>query len=151
MSRRKTNLTRYLFWLIVFVVLVPVVLYFWFSLFGGDYSISLPDGYSLDRVNAAEVVMLGPKPNRSLLINSNIDGYKVLNRIVIGHVSLPQLPAEDTKDSIPGFFILDIQSGEVQQGLPEPVWLDSLRKYGITKKPSLHKPSRFDQMFRFVY
>jgi len=139
--RGKRSLTG----LIAFLVLLPVAFYFWFLLFGRDYSISLPGGYSLIRVYAGAILMADK--NHSKIISPNIDGYKVFGHIVIGHVSSDNLPPEEAADSQPGYFILDIQSGTVLQGLDEQRWLDLLQKYGITKKPGLHKPSRFDQIF----
>ena len=147
MKWSKIQSVRYFLGVIVFLVLVLTVVYFWFFLFGGDYSIALPDGYSLVRVYAGAVLMADPSHKK--IISPNIDGYKVLQHVVVGHVSRDKLPPEEAAESKPGYFVVDVRNGIVHQGLDERSWIDSLRRYGITTKPTLHKPSRFDQKFGY--
>lgn len=109
--------------------------------------------------------------NHHEIISPNIDGYKVFENIIVGHVSREEhINPEEAAFCKPGYFIVDISNGSVQQefdlqnyvynngtyhyqnprvqqGLSEKQWMDSLRKYGITEKPRLHKPSRYDGIF----
>ncbi len=110
----------------------------------GDYSIRLPGGYSLVRVYAGAVLI--HHPEKGIVVNAHIDGYKVHGELVIGHVLSAELPPE--KDySKPGYFILNTKTHEVKEGLDKQTWLNSLRTIGIASEPRLSKPSRFDKNY----
>ncbi len=140
--RWKNNWSiKRLFLLVIVVATLPAIVYFWFLLFGGDYSINLPGGYYLSRVYAGAVLMVDP--HKHIIISPNIDGYEVYGKIITGHVSTDKLPPDEAANSIPGYFVVDTQKEIIQQGLSEQTWVDSLRQNGIMEKPKLHKPSRF--------
>lgn len=111
----------------------------------GDYSVHLPGGYFLVQVYPGAVLI--DHVDRPIAIDANVDGYKVYGKLVVGHVSTPKPPPE-YPDSIPGYFILNTETHEVNQGLEKQVWLNSLRILGITSEPSLSKPSRFDRDYQ---
>ena len=140
---KRHNLKLYLIITVGILVLLPILLYSWYRLFGGDYSVGLPRGYTLIRVYSGAVLIANP--SHEIIISPNIDKYEVIGNIVIGHVSREGLPSNEAADSVPGFFILDVRNGTIQQGLTEQAWLLALNKLGITERPNLHKPSRFDR------
>ena len=117
----------------------------------GDYAVPLPGGYELVRVGAGEVLL--SEPRRGVVVDINIDGYGVHGPIVVGHVSKPARPAEQRlplgfkDESRPGYFIADTRTGDIKQGLDRQAWLSALGALGITKEPTLKKPSRFDRYF----
>lgn len=113
-----------------------------------DYAIVLPGGYELWRVHSGAVLLIEPR-NRLVVIMPNIDGYSVCRPLLVGHVSAAGLPADESKDSVPGYFLVDTRRGKVRQGLTEREWLTALRQYGIHSKPRLRKPSRYHQIFPF--
>ena len=111
----------------------------------GDYSVRLPGNYALTRVYAGAVLI--NHPEKGVVIDANIDGYKVLNDLVVGHVSVAEHSPEKEL-SKPGFFILNTKTHELRQGLDKKAWLDSLKALGTTNDPSLDKPSRFDKDYK---
>lgn len=113
----------------------------------GDYSIRLPGGYSLVRVYAGAVLISNPQ--HEVVVNSNVDGYKVLDGLVAGYVTTPDhLSPEEKEVSKPGYFILNTKTHDVKQGLDKKAWLDSLKAQGVSSEPSLGKPSRFDRDYQ---
>lgn len=114
----------------------------------GDYKIHLPGGYSLVSVYAGAVLIAGDHV-RGVVINSNVDSYKVLNELVVGHVNTPDHLSPEEKDvSKPGYFILNTKTHEVKEGLDKKAWLDTLRALGVNNEPGLSKPSRFDKDYQ---
>lgn len=109
----------------------------------GDWSRSLPNGWSLVRVNGAEVLIAGPEPDRLVIISSNVDRYGTEGDLVFGHVSVPDLPPESTQDSVPGYFLVNTRTGAVLRGLDEEAWRGALLDAGVTGNPKLRRPSRF--------
>jgi len=110
----------------------------------GDYSVRLPGGYTLIRVYAGAVLI--NHPAKTEWIKANIDGYKVLNELVVGHVIIAEHSPE-REMSKPGYFILNTKTHEMKQGLDKKAWLGSLQALGITDEPILSKPSRFDKNY----
>jgi hypothetical protein len=106
----------------------------------GDFEIHLPKGYLLIRTEPDSVAMC--YANTEVLVESNIDGYRVYNDAVVGHVVKFRKPMVH---SVPGYFIVDLKTGKVQQGLSQKKWLAALRKYGIKSAPTLHQPSYQDE------
>lgn len=120
----------------------------------GDYAIRLPGGYSLVRVYAgAFLISFRDHDGRRLwgdvVVNATVDSYKVLNELVVGHVSvLDYMSPEEKEVSKPGYFILNTKTREVRQGLDKKAWLDSLKAQGVSSEPRLGKPSRFDRDYQ---
>lgn len=108
----------------------------------GDYSVRLPNNYELIRVYAGAVLIGAPEGG--VRIEANIDGYKVLNELVVGHVTVAEHSPEKEM-SKPGYFIVNTKTHETKQGLDKKTWLDALQAQGISNEPSLGKPSRFDR------
>ena len=107
----------------------------------GDYEVNLPNGYSLVRTYASAVLISDLQ--HLIVIHPNVENYKVLDGVVVGHVNTPDgLVPEDKELSKPGYFILNTKTHEAKQGLDKKVWLESLQALGITNEPSLSKPSR---------
>jgi len=109
---------------------------------GGDYSVRLPGGYALTRVHAGAVVI--HHPEKGIVVDANIDGYKVLGDIVVGHVIMADR-TPDNAYSKPGYFFVITKTHEVKQGLGKKAWIESLQKLGISSEPNLSKPSPFDR------
>ena len=110
----------------------------------GDYSVRLPGNYALTRVYAGAVLIGAPEGG--VRIEANIDGYKVLNDLVVGHVIVAEHSPEKEM-SKPGYFILNTKTHEAKQGLDKKAWLNSLQAQGISSEPSLGRPSRFDKNY----
>jgi hypothetical protein len=111
----------------------------------GDYSVRLPGGYALTRVHAKAVVI--HHPEKGIVVDADIDGYKVLGDIVVGRVIMAER-APDNAYSKPGYFFLITKTHEVKQGLDKKAWLESLQKIGISDEPNLGKPSPFDRDYQ---
>lgn len=112
---------------------------------GGDYSVRLPGGYALTRVHAGAVVI--HHPEKGIVVDANIDGYKVLGDIVVGHVIMADR-TPDNAYSKPGYFFVVTKTHEVKQGLDKKSWLEALKKMGVNSEPNLSKPSRFDRDYQ---
>lgn len=110
----------------------------------GDYSIRLPGNYALTRVYAGAVLI--NHPEKGVVIDANIDGYKVLGDLVVGHVTVAE-ESPEKEMSKPGYFIVNTKTHEVKQGLDKKAWLDALQAHGIGNEPNLGKPSRFDREY----
>lgn len=107
----------------------------------GDYSVSLPNGYTLVSVYSGAVLI--NHRNEGIAVEANIDGYQVIGDLVVGHsIGAELLPEKDL--SKPGYFILDTRTHKVIQALDRTAWLSNLTRLGISKVPVLNKPSRFD-------
>lgn len=111
----------------------------------GDYSVRLPGSYVLTRIYAGAVLI--NHPGKGIVVDANIDGYKVLGDHVVGHVAPADLSPEK-EHSKPGYFLLNTKTHEVKQGLDKKAWLESLKKIGINDEPNLSKPSRFDRDYQ---
>jgi hypothetical protein len=111
----------------------------------GDYSVRLPGNYALTRVYAGAVLI--HHPESGVRIEANIDGYKVLNDLIVGHVTVAEHSPEKEM-SKPGYFILNTKTHEVKESLDKKAWLDTLRTLGVNNEPSLGKPSRFDRDYQ---
>lgn len=112
----------------------------------GDYSISLPGDYSLAQIYGGAVVICGPPPNRIIRIHANIDGYKVINGLVVGHVVVAE--RSEKEYSKPGYFIINTKTDVVLQSLDKKTWLDSLRILGVNEDPALSMPTMFDKNYQ---
>lgn len=108
----------------------------------GDYSVSLPNGYSLARIYSGAILI--HHTSKGVVINANVDRYKVLDEFIVGHVTLAELTPERNY-SKPGYFIINTKTNEVKEGLDKQVWLETLKKMKIMSEPDLSKPSRFDR------
>jgi hypothetical protein len=111
----------------------------------GDYSVHLPGNYLLTRIYAGAVLI--NHPEKGIVVDANVDGYKVLGDHVVGHVTAADLSPEK-EHSKPGYFLLNTKTHEVKQGLDKKAWLESLQKIGINDEPNLSKPSRFDRDYK---
>ncbi len=110
----------------------------------GDYGIRLPGNYELVRIYASAVLI--SHPDDGVVIGAHIDGYKVLDPLVVGHVSLAEHEPERGY-SKPGYFILNTKTHEVREALDKAGWLATLQALGIEEEPGLDKPSRFDRNY----
>jgi len=108
----------------------------------GDWSKPLGNGCHLVRTSGAQVLVAGPGEVPEILIHPTVDRYAVIGDWVVGHVSRPDLPPEDTVDSVPGFFLVSCDSGEVTQGLERADWLRELSRRSLGQ-PTLRSPSRY--------
>lgn len=119
----------------------------------GDYQIRLPGGYYLTRVYARAFLISysgsdGQNTSGEVVVNATVDRYKVLDSLVVGHVStLDYMSPEEKAASKPGYFIVNTKTHEVKQGLDKKTWLASLQSFGFTGEPDLSKPSRFDKSY----
>lgn len=101
----------------------------------GDYETDLSHGYKIVR-SMSESVALCDSSNLEI-VAPHIDGYAVNAEFIIGHVKKSKYPCDD---SVPGYFIVDLETGNVKQGLSKEDWLSKLKKYGIKSAPTLKVP-----------
>ena len=109
----------------------------------GDYTIMLPGGYKLVRANDVDVVI--GRANGDVVITQTINGYAVVESLIVGHVTAPQEADRwEYRDLPSGFFVLDTSKGggEPLQGLDKQRWLEVLRSKGVASEPMLQRPSR---------
>lgn len=106
-----------------------------------DYSINLPNGYSIVRSNVDDVTIANK--NLVVVISPKIIGYDIREDLVVGLVSTEGLPSEIIQESKPGYFVIDTKSDKINQGLSEEVWLHLLSSHGISDRPKLKHPTWF--------
>ena len=116
-----------------------------------DYTIALPNGYRIVRLNADEVVVVGREGSLdSASIDPTIDGYAVVGDLVVGHASPPpdsphaRVRVQRTKAE---FFIVDTKSGTAWASSEREEWIASLHERGITGVPDLRPPSVWQTFF----
>lgn len=110
---------------------------------GGDYSIELPNSYKLTIFSAYKAGILGP--DNRLVVPPHVVEYSVLRDLVVGRVEIPkELDGAPSVRRIPGYFILDTQTGVALDSLSEPDWVEQLTQRGITTVPELDRPTMFD-------
>lgn len=110
-----------------------------------DYEVELGAGYKLVRTNACNVMIL--HKDHGFIIPSKIVGLGLRKDIITGRVENEPLA---NVPSIPGYFIVEMETGSVQTGLAEQTWLNALRLLGLKHPPKLRKPSRFFRWNLFI-
>ena len=104
-----------------------------------DYRIALPGGYQLIRPYSGGNCIADPQSR--VLIGANVDGYRVVKRLVIGHVS-PIHPFVDWPKEATGYFVLDTDTGKMQKDMARADWVSALRARGVRAEPSLKRPNK---------
>jgi hypothetical protein len=107
-----------------------------------DFKIELPNGYILFRANATEIYIIDP--NRlvdRIVVEPHIEKYNVIDKVVVGYAVLAK--GEMKEYSIPGYFILETETGTVTQGLSKDAWVKKLKELGINSEPKLKAPTIF--------
>lgn len=145
-------------------VIAPLVLAIYLSvlifLFMNRFYIELPDGYYMWLSDIGIIIdldvdhslMLKKIRGRSSMmrVGPNVDKYRVLSNIIIGHVSLPYEstnPDNYLKDQITGkegYFIIDYNKQEIYKDMSLNDWEKRLKNFGINYELPLYKPSRYD-------
>lgn len=109
----------------------------------GDYRVDLPNGYQLVRVYGGAFTI--SHPVKGGVVHSNVGRYAVVGDLVVGYVTTPDhVSLEERRMSIPGFFILNTATNSIKVGLDEERWAAELKANGVSHRPNLRKPSRFD-------
>jgi len=85
-----------------------------------------------------------------LQVGPNVDGYRVYDRAIVGHVECveghnPNYKHRAGDSETPGYFIIDVTIDRVYNGLNKREWLEELRKFGVRSEPRLFRPSVFDK------
>jgi hypothetical protein len=107
----------------------------------GDYSVCLPNGFSMVRVYPGAVHVVRPN-HEGIAIFANVDEYAVLGDYVVGHVDPPKHELERSM-SKPGYFILNTSSGDAKDAMDLDAWRAELRRSSLATDPALARPSRF--------
>ncbi|MHB1001718.1 MAG: hypothetical protein ACYC27_20965 [Armatimonadota bacterium] len=71
-----------------------------------------------------------------VFIGPGVDGYQVISDLVVGHVSCSIYGGRCE----PGYFVLNMRTDKVRQGLSRVEWLKALKDNGITDEPKLSRP-----------
>lgn len=90
-------------------------------------------------------------------VGPNVDSYRVYSDIITGHVS-PVIVKKgdpvyddyyDERRTKQGYFIIDLHTNRLSNGLSKKEWRSRLRKYGINDEPKLFKPcvSKWEEYF----
>ncbi len=96
----------------------------------GDYSIALTKDYSIVRRTAGNVALFNATGMR--IVGPQIDGYRVYSEAIVGLIcQYPDSPSAN------GYFILDLKTGRVTEGLKQDDWVSLLGRYGIQSRPVL--------------
>lgn len=105
----------------------------------GDKTIRLPQGYYIGNIDSNPILLLRPGSSRQRM-GPSLDGYLVFPRIITGHMT-------DTGhiEGKAGYFIVDMVTGKIYEGLSEEAWRTKLREYETTGDLKLWKPSRRDE------
>ena len=139
-SRKLVYATVIIF--VSLVVIITLMLIYGVS-FGMDFSVVLPDNYMLAEVSGSTI---GIAHNGAVVIWPDVDGYRLMQFIIVGHTSIAENQLLPSK---PGYFLIETKSGKVYEGLEKSAWLSILRKRNIVSIPVLHRPSRFDPIFGY--
>lgn len=102
-----------------------------------DKTIRLPQGYYLGNIDTDPILLTGPSSSGKTQIGPAVDGYLVLPRIIIGHISSGR--------GASGYFIVDMVTGEIDENLSRRAWANKLQEYELTGDVKLWKPSRRDE------
>ena len=109
----------------------------WLVRQGWGSVIGLPNGYQLIILSSNTVALTDRTTHGG--VEPNVDGYAVIDPIVVGHVA----PASGYA-SVPGYFIVNTSNGKMRLGLSRSEWEASLRGNGINYAVNLHRPSGLD-------
>lgn len=148
MSKKRSVKYLVLFTAIIILLmpwLFPRLLLLVYMVLGSDYRVCLPMDYELVRVYAGAVGLQDLRKDE-VVIMPNIDGYRVFDKVIAGHVSATGLPLDDAIYSKPGYFIVDMRNRKVRQSLSKSEWLIALEHMNIKGEPRLHKPTRLDRL-----
>ena len=90
-----------------------------------------------------------PAPGHLGEAGPHVDRYRVLDRVIVGHVEAwagnGMSPGDDQWDaSKPGYFIIDVRADQTYHGLTKRQWLAQLHGYGIHTAPELFTATVFD-------
>ena len=99
-----------------------------------DYYLRLGNGYSLARWSYKTVALCNAE--MVAVVMPHIDRYQVYPAAIIGHVVKHHDPYYR---SVPGYFVVDMKTGKVYQGLSYEEWLKLLRTYGIRSAPAMQR------------
>jgi hypothetical protein len=132
-------------------LLLILIVLFSLTACSSDYEVPLPGGYVLVSVYAGAVI-IGRPSEHEVVVDANVESYKVLGELVVGHVNTPEkLSSEEKETSKPGYFILNTKTHEIKVGLDKQTWLDSLQTQGVSSEPRLRKPSSWDRILNKIY
>lgn len=110
-----------------------------------DYSLELGRGYRFAKTDSFTRVIVGP--DRVVVVHPNIDQLAVVGNYAVGHSAYPA-SRKDGMRYQPGFFVLDMGGGSVNEGLSLSEWLDELHRLGISEMPALKRPTRISRFNR---
>lgn len=125
------------------VVVFPFLLLLCGCFLHPDYSIALPNGYELARIWKGAHTIANER--NFLVVGLSIQKYAVVDSVVTGYVSdenMADVP-EALRGKV-GYFVLDTATGNLEDGLSEDKWRETLKSHGIMSPPPLKAPSRKD-------
>lgn len=113
-----------------------------------DYSVDLPNGFRLVRMNAVEIGIVAP--DGTFAVDPHIERYTVVEGGIVTGFASPQHRDFPTPRTREGYFVVDTQFQHCWDDLSEDEWRSVLRELGIDSERELHAPSRFDWWSRTV-
>ncbi len=109
----------------------------------GDYSINLPNGYSLTKISGETRVISDDK--NMIITNHVVDGtvslYAVCGVYVTGTLSMLKNGVPDIQKT--QYFLINTQTGFIKHNLDEQTWKSELVKIGVIDV-KLRRPSKYD-------
>lgn len=161
-------LKRHRVLILILLVLAAFLLYMFWEAVQMQGSVPLVKGYSYWHTSTGVIIRLLPKGSETERIQRiadrgeyfptvgpDVDGYRVYEHIITGHVIKEVYPYEWGDEGGPpreqrpvGYFIIHVRDDMVYDGLTRQEWLEKLRQFGVTSEPKLFKPSIFDKLLR---
>ena len=110
-----------------------------------DYTVDLPNGYSLVRANPHDISICGSFfqaiPPRIALIG--VRGDLVFGLVEDSGDKRLDASVNDMYGKTRGYFLLNTITHKVQLGLKKEAWIRTLKDNGIDGEPRMGKPSRW--------
>ena len=123
---------------------VVVSFFLFFAVGCGDYTIDLTGSYRLVRISGGgEFVLVRDEGGaKVIVVGPSVILYSDHGEVILGEVS----PTADSRDK-PGFFLVDVATNQVIDGLSEETLEVEIEGRGL-ERMEMVRPTRFQSLFR---
>lgn len=109
-----------------------------------DYSVDLPNGFSLFSYASNRCAIADPKSN--VVVLPNIEKVAVLDPYVVGYaVAVEPEGPRGLRRQMDGYFVLNTETQQVRDDLSLEEWQHTLRDEGLKARPELRTPTMWMQ------